>query len=139
MGNYYIKYIWGDPHYPGDDGRIHFCDKSSAERFANSEGFLLYETGHNPEKDSFGGSKTIYARGVVRSGVGEESNHPTDPWHWYVEVDIEKRVLPMKGVPLKEIRDILGLKERATIQRLGGLYKITGFQFKMLKEELEKC
>lgn len=85
-----------------------------------------------------GGRKTIYAQGRVASRkIGEEWTHPAEHY-WYVEVDFKKRIHPEKGVPLNIIRDILGINKRSTIQRPGGLIKITEEQFNKLSLGLEK-
>ena len=100
--------------------------------------FLLYETDHNPKEELFGGRKTIYAKGKIRSReVGEGWTHPNEHY-WYVEVDLEKRVHPERGIPLNVIRSILKIKKHFTIQRRGGLLKITEEQFNKLSLELKK-
>ncbi len=148
MSPYCIKYIWGPggPNYPGENRRIHFSNEKSARDFARCDGLFLYETGGNPMASAFGlsrqniyGRKMIYAQGVVVSqNIGYEATHPAEHFY-YIEVDLSKRIHPTQGIPLKRIKEILGLKERSTIQRRGGLFWLTEEQFHLLSKELDKC
>jgi hypothetical protein len=145
---YYIKNTWGpggQDGYPADE--IHFAEgqQKAAERFSRCEGFFIYETGHC----EYGrcGAKAIFTRGIVtypevifneyatKSGENLGVTDRKFPYSLKIEMDI--RVNPLRGVPLNTIRRILG-KPQETMQRQGGLIKITEEQFDEISSELEK-
>jgi len=141
MNTYFIKSIWGPGgvSYPAGDGLIDFSSKRSAERFAECDGFFLYETAGNPRTGNQGGRKSIYAQGTIHSGIiGVDWNNLVQHF-WNVLVDFNKIVHPSNGIPLDVIRNILGMDKHSTIQRPGGLIKITDEQFAALSLEFKNC
>lgn len=150
MNNYYIKNIWGpagQEGYPYNTNRTEFAEKQkrAAERFSTCDGFFLYETGG--KKDDKDGAKTIFAEGTVqlpsevitnqdgqKHGIerGEAKEFP-----YYVKINLSVRINPLDGIPLNTIREILE-SPKETMQRPGGLIKITKEQFDQLSLKLQK-
>lgn len=144
MSTYYIKYITG-PHgqtdYPENNGNlVAFAvgQEKPSIRFKKCDGFFLYETGHKAGEKT--GAKAIYAQGIISDdqssflhlpefGVGEK-------WPYAVKVILQTRTDPLNGVSLEKVREITGAR---TLQRKGGLLKITEEQFDVLSSELKKC
>ncbi len=106
--SYYIKNIWGpggQEGYPFDDD-MHFAEnqRSMAERFADCDGFLVYETGHR--KGDIEGAKTIYGKGVVTSNEayfnknghksGTDRNVEEKVFSYTVKIKLNLRVNPKK-------------------------------------------
>ena len=138
MADYFIKFIWaGDGSwYPGKDNLLGFHNEMAAQRFANSDGFFLYEAGWNPKSKRVDGAKAIYAQGTVEDRTVVEE---TGASGWHIKINITKRITPESGVPLYKIKNILGMRKRSTIQRQGGILKMTEEQFKKLELEFNKC
>ena len=145
--NYYIKVVYAPmlDHAlrVGEDCTLHFAEaeKRNANKFAESVGFLVYETGRR--HDAGVGTKSIFARGAPSSFRYEYVDNPPEvDGHKYplgVKVEIEKRVKPENGVLLERVRELVPRLQRNTFQSHGGLIGISREEFVVLKEELEKC
>ena len=149
MSTYYIKNIWGpggQNGYPQKD-QIEFAQgqEGAARRFSKCDGFLLYETGHC-ECNKIG-AKSIYARGIIAlpeifsngdtKEYGESIGANRRKFPYSVKINLSKRANSLDGVPLDKIRKIIK-KPKETMQRPGGLVKITKEQFDTFCLELEK-
>jgi hypothetical protein len=145
---YYIKNTWGpggQEGYPFDE--IHFAEgqQKAAERFSQCDGFFIYETGHCEYHKC--GAKAIFAKGTVVSPKvffnknatksGENLGVEERRFPYSIKIEINTRIDPLKGVSLNTIRQILG-RHQETMQRPGGLMKITEEQFNKLSLELER-
>lgn len=145
---YYIKNTWGPGGqygYPFDE--IHFAEgqQKAAKRFSECDGFLIYETGHCDGNKI--GAKAIFIKGTIASPKiifnkfavegGENIGVEKRCFPYSLKINIIDRVNPLKGVPLNTIRQILG-RPRETMQRRGGLIRLTKEQFDNLSLELEK-
>lgn len=151
MNIYYIKNIWG-PHGQSEEFLqetidLHFAEgqEQAAERFSECDGFFLYET--DGKKNGKIGAKTIFAKGtvqlppeVITSQDGQK--HGTErgeakKFPYYVKINLSARINPLDGIPLNTIREILE-SPKETMQRPGGLIKITKEQFGQLSLKLQK-
>ena len=147
---YYIKNIWGPDGQNGypEVSQTEFAEgqEKAAERFSQCDGFLLYETGHCENNKI--GAKSIFAKGSVISpevlsnknikkygkgiGVAERS------FPYAIKIKLDIRINPLNGIPLNAIRRIIE-KPKETMQRLGGLIRITEDQFDVLSLELDRA
>jgi hypothetical protein len=149
MDNYYIKNVWGpgaQEGYPFNN-EMHFAEnqRSASERFSQCDGFLIYETGH--WKGCKKGAKSVYAKGVISSSevlfnqyadrVGADIGVEERKFPYIVKIKLTTRVNPEKGVPLDKIREVIG-RPKETMQRQGGLIRLTEEQFNELSLELDK-
>jgi hypothetical protein len=151
MNNYYIKNVWG-PHGQSEeflqetiDLRFAEGQERAAERFSECEGFFFYET--DGKKNGKIGAKTIFAQGTVqlppqvfykRDGIKHGENRgEAKEFPYYVKINLSMRMNPLDGIPLNTIREMLE-SPKETMQRPGGLIKITKKQFNQLSLELQK-
>ena len=147
---YYIKNIWGPDGQNGypEVSQAEFVEgqEKAAERFSQCDGFLLYETGHCENNKI--GAKSIFAKGSVIfpeifsneniNEYGESMGVANRRFPYAVKIKLDIRINPLSGVSLSVIRRIIK-KPKETMQRPGGLVKITKEQFNALCLELNKA
>lgn len=139
MGRYYIKKHYKTPaEYPGPEG-IHFTARAyqTAVRFADCQGFLLYEAG-SAAKTGLAGAKCVYGYGYVEEGPLEAAEIRVaggKEYPYVVRVRVEKALQDKRrGIPLVFLREQYGVHMRPT---LGGLIEVSEKAFLEMKEQLD--
>ncbi|MCW3490179.1 hypothetical protein [Dethiobacter alkaliphilus] len=139
MGRYYIKkHYRTEEEYPGPEG-IHFTRRAAgvAGRFAECDGFLLYEAGQRDGKGPEG-AKCVYGYGVV-AGEPVEVEPPRvangKEYPLVVPVEIKKRLADRgQGIPLVILKEEFGIQMRPT---LGGVMEISREVFAELQGRID--
>ncbi|MDW7649719.1 MAG: hypothetical protein SCK29_01090 [Bacillota bacterium] len=139
MGRYYIKKHYKTVgEYPAAEG-IHFTRRAAgvARRFAECDGFLLYEAGQRDNKGPVG-AKCVYGWGVAVDGPLEAVEPRVANGKEYplvVPVKVEKRLADKtRGIPLMLLREEFGIQMRPT---LGGVLEIPERVYLALKERID--
>jgi len=123
--------FWIEVYWPVEPGERDGTDKTlnlyfhkqkfkANKKIKKDDRVLFYETKCHPDQ-TWLGAQTIFAGGVVSDDTGE----PISPnsysgkkwWVWKRPVHIEANVPPVKGVPLDDVRKILGWGRRAKLRR----------------------
>ena len=139
MCAYFIKkHFKTSENYPGEEG-LHFTEKalSKAQEFADSEGFLLYETAASDTR-GLKGAKAIYGYGYA-TGQPFETERPRQVnnkiYPYVVNVTVEKALSDhSQGIPLEVLREKYQINMMPT---LGGVVKISKEVFEELKGEIK--
>lgn len=140
--------FWIEVYWPVEPGERDGTDKTlylyfhkqkfkANKKISKGDMVLFYETKCHPDQ-SWLGAQTIFASGVVSDDTGE----PISPnsysgkkwWVWKRPIQIEANLPPAKGVPLNDVRRILGWGRRAKLRR--GPMSISEGQFNELVSQL---
>lgn len=140
--NYWIEVYW--PRRPGETrgkGRslwlyYHEGKRKMDDKIQKGDRILFYETQKHPDQ-KWPGGETIFASGTVAHEDGE----PMEPswsggkkWMWLRKVKIDRMVPEPSGVPMSEVRRILGWSSRAPLRR--GPMRISEKEFNALAQQL---
>lgn len=140
MTRYFVEMYWPSPSRHAGDLFMWFHTRKAIQDEDVNDGdhVLIYEVGWNPD-DGFRGSKSMFASGIVTSEREQipEIRKFRGGKEWTVKRKLQKvlAVPPDKGIPLHELRRILGYEGNGW-PRQG--FSISRENFDVLEAELRR-